>query len=416
MNEKKPIYLFVTPFFPRPESWRGAFCYDFVKALMRQQKYDVRVFVHWRKGEGTLDDYEYHGIKVHRFRYRRAPFGIAPFLFSRWNRKSFQKKVDDVGIEWKDVAVYHAHELLFADYLSDIRKAYPQIKTVLHFHSGPQIHLKTGRLGIIPVHATFLYFYYRRLLQSVDIPVFVSQTQKRYFGKWYADGYLRPPVDIRNNLLLGKFLPKMGIKPSIVCYNGIDYSVFNANARSESAQNRGSSLVIGCVGNFTVEKDQITLLKAIKILKDRFPQICGLKCIFIGSGDKLSECRQYANANDLSGIVNFKTEIDHLELPGFYRSLDLFVLPSWIEGFGCSYIEAYGCGTPIMGCKGVSVEEAIPMEERERWLFQPQNAEELASKIYDYYLHRYKQRLVQDFDIDSLVGEFVSRLQIIGVK
>lgn len=411
MKDKKPVYLFVTPFFPRPESWRGAFCYDFVKALMRQGKYDVRVFVHWRKGEGSPVDYEYHGIKVYRFRYRRAPFCIAPFLFSRWNRKSFQKKVADAGIVWEDVAIYHAHELLFADYLSDVKKRYPRIKTILHFHAGPQIHLKTGRLGIIPVHATLLYLYYRRLLESVDIPVFVSQTQQRYFGKWYANGYFCPPVDIRSNLLLGRLLPKINLRPSFVCYNGIDYSVFNVHSRFSAHKNIHDSFIIGCVGNFTVEKDQITLLKAITVLNDKFPQIHDLKCIFIGSGSQLGKCRQYVEAHALTRKIDFKAEIDHLDLPDFYRSLDLFVLPSWIEGFGCSYIEAWGCGTPIMGCKGVSVEEAIPVEDRERWLFSPQNAEELASKIYDYYVQRYKQRLVQDFNIDSLVGEFLDQVE-----
>ena len=41
----KRIYLFVTPFFPSPESWRGGYCLDAAQALIRDGRFDVRVFV-----------------------------------------------------------------------------------------------------------------------------------------------------------------------------------------------------------------------------------------------------------------------------------------------------------------------------------------------------------------------------------
>lgn len=37
----KPIYLFVSPFFPTPESWRGGFCYDMARALVRVKSRDA---------------------------------------------------------------------------------------------------------------------------------------------------------------------------------------------------------------------------------------------------------------------------------------------------------------------------------------------------------------------------------------
>lgn len=55
----KYYYLCVTPFFPSPGNWRGAYVLDQVKALQRNLDYDVRVFV----GGGENDsDYEIDGI------------------------------------------------------------------------------------------------------------------------------------------------------------------------------------------------------------------------------------------------------------------------------------------------------------------------------------------------------------------
>ena len=41
---KKNIYLEVTPFFPSPSSWRGAYILDQVKAIQRNSDYEVLVF------------------------------------------------------------------------------------------------------------------------------------------------------------------------------------------------------------------------------------------------------------------------------------------------------------------------------------------------------------------------------------
>lgn len=397
----KPIYIVVTSFFPTPESWRGAFCYDFVKAVQRTGKYDVRVFVPWA-GDNHTGDYEYHGISVHRFHFYRFLCDFAPFLLWRLNRRSFLVKAKEAGIAWDKVRVYHSHGKSFTPYVETLRKQYRQIKTLLHFHSGTLQPLSAGRLGLVPIHSTLLYYYYKFLHEIVDVPVFVSKLQQKLYWKWYRDGYLRPPIDVRDDLMFGRWIPKIQMRPSVVLYNGYDTSVFNAYGRKSH-----SSFRIGCVGNVNEPKDQLTLLRAVNRLKGQIPD---LQCICVGSGDRLDACQQYVKDNALESLVAFKTEMDHLDLPDFYRSLDLFVLPSWVEGFCCSYMEAYGCGTPFMGCREVSVEEALPQSEWDKWLFRRQNDGELAARILAFYKNRYEQKLSRDFNIDTLIGEFVANL------
>ena len=97
-------------------------------------------------------------------------------------------------------------------------------------------------------------------------------------------------------------------------------------------------------------------------------------------------------------------------LPKFYRSLDLFVLPSRSEGFCCAYVEAAGCGIPIMGCRGVSIEEVIPNEDKAQWLITPCDYVELAEKIKAYREHHWSFRFNRSLDIDVLWKEFLSEL------
>ena len=83
----KPIYLFVTPFFPSPESWRGGFCLDAAQALIRDGRFDVRVFV-----PGTGPDYEVEGVRVHRFPCKVLRCELAPFLVERCNVRAFVRR------------------------------------------------------------------------------------------------------------------------------------------------------------------------------------------------------------------------------------------------------------------------------------------------------------------------------------
>ena len=80
-------------------------------------------------------------------------------------------------------------------------------------------------------------------------------------------------------------------------------------------------------------KDQITLIKAVEILlKEGFEDI---KVTFIGTGVTRTECEEYVQRQELNNYFEFKNEVDHRQLNAFYNTLDLFVLPSYWDAFGC---------------------------------------------------------------------------------
>lgn len=405
---KQQIYLYVTPFFPSSNSWRGGFCLDAVKALRRDGRYNVVVL---KPGSGV--DYEYEGIKVYTFRMRKGPSGLFPFLFAGVNKQVFLKKLVEIGIDFDNVAICHSHTLECAPYLDVVKRRNSKIVTLWQSHQmGAPFNLESGRFGVVPIHADILYLYYRKILENVDVTVLLSNLHVRQFGLAYPHGPLRDAVDMRRLLLFGRFIRKIELKNPYVAYNGIDYTVFNSTGRGVH-----DGFVIGCVANFGISKDQMTLIRAVEIIMKSKSPIPNLKVVFVGTGAMLENCREYVSAHGMSKIVEFRREVNHLSLPDLYRSFDLFALPTWQEGFCCTLIEAAGCGTPVMSCRGVSIEEVIPDEDKDKWLISPCDATGLAEKIVNYYQNRFEFKFNQSLDIDYLIPEMLKHIDgVIAAK
>lgn len=68
------------------------------------------------------------------------------------------------------------------------------------------------------------------------------------------------------------------------------------------------------------------------------------------------------------------------DLIGLYSICDLYVFPSWHEGFGLPVLEAMSCGAPVIGSNNTSVPEVIGFE---RALFDPYSPQSIADKIQE---------------------------------
>lgn len=400
----RDIYLYITPFFPSAKRWQGGFCYDAVEALKKVSKYDVRVI---KTGE-TNDDYEYNGVRVYGLKRIKLPLDCAPFIFSWLNGFLLKRKLKKIGVGVRDVAVCHAN--MDPEYAYAIKKANPKTKALWQTHwMGAPFTLSVYRLGIVKGLTDLLYLYWRKMLESMDVVVLLSQLHARQFGKAYPEGPLGREIDMREQTLFKNY---RAIRPkkTVVFYNGINTEVFCPGSLQTSHTSRTSqTFTIGCVANFGPTKGQMTLLKATKRLVDS-GAILNLRVKLIGSGPMLETCKAYVAENRLEDVVEFIAEVDHLELPKVYRSFNLFVLPTWQEGFCCTLVEAVGCGVPAMATKAISFAEVIPEEDREKWLIAPQDDAELAEKILDYYKNRPAFKFNRSMDIKDLWKEFLTRL------
>lgn len=389
-----PVYCVVTPFFPSPDSWRGGYCLDFVKALRKARpEIRVEVFV-----PGNGEDYEIEGVCVHRFRVKLLPSNILPFLFRRHNENSFLRAVANVGIPIDDIVVCHAHTANFAIYPLALKRLNPKIKALLHHHDLCSFGLNLGVLRHCWLYNLFLYPQLRRLHEAIDCHVFISEASKKSFLS-VPDANWSVYEDYRKQMrLLPYRSPK--IKKAVILHNGIDEAIFLGNDKPRTTSQK---FTIGCIGNFIDLKDQITLLAACKDMPD-------VKLRFIGSGPELENCRKYASDKGIDAV--FEHEVPHSQLKYFYRAIDLFVLPSYFEGFGCVYTEAYVCGVPFISCKGQGIEDLIPEGERHMWLANPKDPVDLANKIRYYMENRPVQHLKGPITFEELIPPFLKEIVV----
>lgn len=386
-------YIIVTPFFPSPSNWRGAYCYDFVKAL-KQARPDWRVEV-FVPGKGG--DYEVGGIAVHRFKTKQLPSNILPFFFRKYNEKSFLAALASAGITTCDIVICHGHTANFAIYPLAVKGLNPLCKALLHHHDLMSFGLNNGCLHHVSLYNSWIARQLKKLHEQIDLHVFISRLCEKSFRSFPNIDWLKDDdYSAQARGLVGRLSPVM-VKDSYVLHNGVVTAIFSPCVKRVKIN---GTVIIGCVGNFEPEKGQYDLLQAVKGLP--------VKVRFIGSGSDLERCKRYAKENGIK--AEFLPEMRHEELPKFYHSINLFILPTWLDGFGCVYTEAYACGVPFIATTRAGVEELIPEEERDFWLVEPRRPEMLTQKIKLFLAHRHVQHLSGDIDIDSLVKRFADRM------
>lgn len=398
------IYVCVTPFFPTPESFRGAYVYDQVRAIKRTGRYDVIVI----RPTGLNDkrvSYEYEGIKVFLFPHIQMPSYFFNGLTNGFNCKMFLKCISRLGLDINRIAIVHGHTSLFAAYGLALKQLNPAIQVLVQHHDRDPFTIRNGRLARWKPNLYYRAITNIKLFNQVDCHISISHVVEDNLLSFPCPGKFEtyPPYLDKLNRLKG--LPSISPKRSLILYNGVDTTKFYPIEGLRDT----SVFKIGCIGNFQHLKGQITLIKAVESLLNKgYRQ---LRLSFIGSGPLLEECRWYVSENGLADYVQFEEEVHHKELLTFYNTLDLFVLPTFYEGFGCVFTEAYACDVPFMLCEHQGASEYIADEDKDKWLFPKEDYERLSCLIEQYMKKRYKQKLIYPYDINVLISEFLDSLE-----
>ena len=164
--------------------------------------------------------------------------------------------------------------------------------------------------------------------------------------------------DSRGNL---EFCRKEGLydeKKSLILWNGsakgLDLTAFDVSKKAEYAKaikekyNIPENVpVIGFVGRLGKEKGCNELFKSFRALKEEFPT---LKLLFVGPIEKEDTIEPE--------LLKYFCECDDIIKTGrvtnvekYTSAMDVFVLPSYREGFGMSVIEASAMEVPVVVTK-----------------------------------------------------------------
>jgi glycosyltransferase involved in cell wall biosynthesis len=145
----------------------------------------------------------------------------------------------------------------------------------------------------------------------------------------------------------------LGVGPSFKPQNSV------AAAEYVASKYRASKDYILTVGTLGPHKNLITLVRAMKVLRDR--GALSFQLLVVGSeGRKKSQVLEVIRTFGLTdNNIRFLGFVPDEDLPALYSGSSLFVLPSLYEGFGLPLAEAMACGVPVIASNTSSIPEVV---------------------------------------------------------
>ncbi len=163
-------------------------------------------------------------------------------------------------------------------------------------------------------------------------------------------------------------------------YNpSLEDRIIRNNREKKIKINKNKKIILN-VGFFEKQKDQITILKSISILKNYYKNFL---LILIGRGSEYKNLNKFINDNNLNEFVKIYKNIENPNL--FYKKADLFVLSSIYEGLGNVLVEALKNNCPVITSSCNSGPMEIIGNGKYGDFFSPRDHEELAKKILNHF-------------------------------
>jgi glycosyltransferase involved in cell wall biosynthesis len=122
---------------------------------------------------------------------------------------------------------------------------------------------------------------------------------------------------------------------------------------------RGGNLVLLCVAALTPRKGHDLLFQALARLDG---PTWRLRCAGNASlhPPTAARLRKLATELGLADRIAFLGELDEDALADQYQRADLFVLPSYHEGYGMALAEALACGLPVVSTTAGAIPDTVP--------------------------------------------------------
>lgn len=250
------------------------------------------------------------------------------------NLKAFKELIKIQKKEQYDIV--HIHTPVASLFGRLLKLRYPKLKTIYTAHGyhflkgGPKI----GWLVYYPIEKVMAKF--------TDITITINQEDYE--------------------ITVNKLKPK---KTYLMNGVGLDLSQYKILPEKDNLKKRQElglaedDFVIIMIAELNENKNQIQLIRAMELLKDKYPNI---KALLVGEGHKLSELQQEViqrGLKDKIQFLGFRTDINEL-----INVANLGVLLSYREGLPRNLMELMACGkrlvvTDIRGCRDIVCDNTV---------------------------------------------------------
>jgi len=166
--------------------------------------------------------------------------------------------------------------------------------------------------------------------------------------------------------------------PATVLPNAVDAELFVPMDRDEAGRRTGiQGPALAYIGRLVPEKGLSGLVEAMSLLDP------AVQLYLVGAGPLEQALREQVGRMKLDERVHFMGRKPLDELPAVMNAIDALVLPSlttpsWKEQFGRVLIEAYACGTAVIGSDSGAIPHVIG---EEGWVFAEGDVPSMAEAI-----------------------------------
>jgi glycosyltransferase involved in cell wall biosynthesis len=286
-------------------------------------------------------------VNIHHPSAFTLPAGLLMHLSGHFYYFAIKKLIKHVYKYFK-FDIIHAHTLLPDGYAATLLKKSFKVPIIVTVHGTDMqntIHKnKSCQKAIL------------KAIEKSDKVVFVSNKLKKIAHNFYRD---KPD---------SKFA---------VINNGVSLTKLENIDNIQLKQKYKGKTVLLSVGNLKDIKGHQFVIQILPDLLKIYPDIYYL---IVGDGEERQNLENQIRNLKLDNFVQFVGSVKHNQVLEYMNITDIFVLPSYNEGFGAVYIEAMSLARPTVGCKTQGIEDCIT-HMKNGFLVEPKNPDDLLNCI-----------------------------------
>ena len=377
--------------------------------LLRERGHDVRVLSSGSAEQAQACDFTApeFALPARRFPLADAIISAQGYAFAKPKRKVIKQAVD-----WADVVHLEEPFGLQARTAHAAKRAGKPALATYHIH--PENITATIHLdGLWPLNALLLASWRRRIYALARVVQCPSDSVHQRLQRWGMGDKL---VTISNGVGLAPSKPAAGTKTEYCAPGGRQVETKQTPGEAQPEGEQVYRLLV--VGRFSREKDQATILKAMR--HSRYAS--QIQLVFAGRGPTEKSLRRAASRLVRDGVLKHAPSFNFFDAAGLdaqAEQADLYIHAAFIEVEGLSCLEVLRHGVvPVIAHSPLTATSQFALDAHSR--FKARDPKALARAI-DYWLSDNDRRQTEAQKYLNIgahydINDCVSRLELVHRK
>ena len=377
--------------------------------LLRERGHDVRVLSSGSAEQAQACDFTApeFALPARRFPLADAIISAQGYAFAKPKRKVIKQ-----AVAWADVVHLEEPFGLQARTAHAAKHAGKPVLATYHIH--PENITATIHLdGLWPLNALLLASWRRRIYALARVVQCPSDSVHQRLQRWGMGDKL---VTISNGVGLAPSKPAAGTKTEYCAPGGRQVETKQTPGEAQPEGEQVYRLLV--VGRFSREKDQATILKAMR--HSRYAS--QIQLVFAGRGPTEKSLRRAASRLVRDGVLKHAPSFDFFDAAGLdtqAEQADLYIHAAFIEVEGLSCLEVLRHGVvPVIAHSPLTATSQFALDAHSR--FKARDPKALARSI-DYWLSDNDRRQTEAQKYLNIgahydINDCVSRLELVYRK